>query len=132
MNEFGILAGLRGFVRPLDFKGRSSRTELVAMAVAYLAIAIVVQSVGIPITQSLRGDLSLRLWPLIIALYPWPAMFARRAHDAGQGAWIVLVALFTKSLPLLIVWPGQDEANRFGRNPRLVDFPVGPAQETIA
>jgi uncharacterized membrane protein YhaH (DUF805 family) len=130
MNEFGLLAGLRGFVRPLDFEGRSSRTELVAMAVAYLAIAIVVQSVGIPITKSLHGDLSLRQWPIFIALYPWPAMFVRRAHDAGQGAWIVLVALLTKSLPLLVLWPGQEEVNKFGPNPRLLDFPLGTTQET--
>ena len=128
MNEFGIVAGLKGFIRPLDFKGRSTRTEAIALAVAYTAILGILLYSGV-LFDWLRGDPALRWWPLLVLLYAWPAMLVRRAHDAGQGAWIALVALIFNASPLLIAWPGDEEANEFGPNPRLAEASARPGYE---
>ncbi len=118
MNEFGIIAGLKGFVRPLDFTGRSTRTEAVALAVAYFAILLALYVSG-TLFDWMRNGFGLPWVPLILFLYPWPAMLVRRAHDAGQPAWIAVVAIVFSATPLLIVWPGDDGPNQFGPNPRL-------------
>ena len=120
MNEFGIIAGLKGFLRPLEFQGRSTRTEAIALAVAYSIVLIILHFTG-ELAAWLHGKSGLRWLPLLLALYPWPAMLVRRAHDAGQGAWIALVAVIFSAAPLLIIWPGDEEANEFGPNPRLVE-----------
>lgn len=124
MNEFGVMAGLRGFVRPLDFEGRSTRTEAIALAVAYFAILITLHVSGL-LFGWMREGFGLPFLPLILLFYPWPAMLVRRAHDAGQPAWIAIVALVFSATPLLIVWPGQEAENEFGPNPRLT--PYNPA-----
>ncbi len=118
MNEFGIGAGLKGFVRPLDFSGRSTRTEAVALAVAYFAILLILHLSGM-LFGWMRNGFGLPWLPLILLLYPWPAMLVRRAHDAGQPAWIAIIAIVFSATPLLIAWPGQEGDNEFGPNPRL-------------
>lgn len=118
MSEFGLVAGLKGFRRPLDFDGRSTRTEVVALALAYCVIALILFWSGMVVFGPSGGSVW-RLLPLMLLLYPWPAMLVRRAHDAGQPAWIGIAAIILSAVPLLIVWPGQDGANEFGPDPRL-------------
>ena len=124
MNEFGIVAGLKGFLRPLDFNGRSTRTEAVALGIAYFVIVFILYVSGL-LFGWIHDGLGLAFLPLILLLYPWPAMLVRRAHDAGQPAWIALAAIVFNAIPLLIVWPGQEVANEFGLNPRFT--PDNPA-----
>ena len=117
INEFGIIAGLKGFLRPLDFKGRSTRTEAIALAVAYFAILLVLYVSGL-LFGWLRDGFGPSWLPLILFLYAWPAMLVRRAHDAGQPAWIAVVAMVFSATPLLIAWPGENGENDFGPDPR--------------
>ncbi len=124
MNEFGIVAGLKGFLRPVDFKGRSTRTEAIALAIVYFAILLALHLSGL-LFGWLRDGFGPPFLPLILLLYPWPAMLVRRAHDAGQPAWIAVVAIVFNATPLLIVWPGDEAENEFGPNPRLT--PDNPA-----
>ena len=124
MNEFGLIAGLKGFFRPLDFERRSTRTEAVALAIAYFVIAFGLYTSGL-LLLGLRDGFGLKLLPLILLFYPWPAMLVRRAHDAGQPSWIGIAAIIFNAIPLLIVWPGQEGTNEFGPDPRLTpDNPV--------
>ena len=118
MNEFGIRAGLKGFLRPFDFKGRSTRTEAIALAVAYFAILLALHASGM-LFGFFRDGLGPRSLPLLLFLYPWPAMLVRRAHDTGQPAWIAIVAMVVNAAALLIVWPAQEGENAFGPDPRL-------------
>ena len=118
MNEFGIIAGLKGFLRPLDFNGRSTRTEAIALAIAYFAILLALHVSGL-LFSWMRDGFGVPWLPVILLLYPWPAMLVRRAHDAGQPAWIAVVAIVFSATPLLIVWPGEEAENGFGPNPRL-------------
>ena len=118
MNEFGLIAGLNGFLRPLNFEGRSTRTEAVALAIAYFVIVFGLYTSGL-LLLGVRDGFGLKLLPLVLLLYPWPAMLVRRAHDAGQPAWIGIAAIIFNAVALLIVWPGQEGTNEFGPDSRL-------------
>ena len=85
---------LRPAVRPLvhyaDFRGRSTRSELIAFYLLYMFAGILLwlalNLVDFRIAKIGTDILSLAL------LCPFLALFARRLHDQGRSAWWLLLA----------------------------------------
>lgn len=99
------------FVRYVDFKGRSRRSE-------YWWASLVIGIVG-ALLSSIIPQLS-GLWNLAI-LVPSIAVSVRRLHDIGKSGWWYLINL----IPLvgqiiMIIWACKDstEDNQWGPNPK--------------
>ena len=99
------------FIRYVDFKGRSRRSEYWWASLAIGIVGALISS----IIPELGG-----LWNLAI-LVPSIAICVRRLHDIGKSGWWYLINL----IPLvgqiiLIIWFCKDsgEANQWGPNPK--------------
>jgi uncharacterized membrane protein YhaH (DUF805 family) len=142
-----------------DFRGRSTRTDLVAFwlltmvaGAALLAVASLLEHALFPASR--LADIVPACFQLA-ALVPWAALGARRLHDRGWSGWWLLIlvpalaaglikqyylltgdfdALFSEGLTtlklvalapalavlVLFCLPGEEQANRYGPNPRYV------------
>ena len=99
------------FVRYVDFKGRSRRSEYwwASLAIGLLGSVI---SATVP---TLAG-----IWSLIV-LIPSIAISVRRLHDIGKSGWWYLINLIPLvGQILIIVWACKDstEDNQWGPNPK--------------
>lgn len=98
------------FKNPFSFTGRIRRTEYGLSIIIYLIGAGVI-SVGAE-TGGAAMALLLLLIPLLWFLY---AQGAKRCHDRGNTGWFQLIPFY--GLWMLFA-EGDDEDNRFGRNPK--------------
>ena len=116
-------------LRPLrhyaDFRGRSTRSELVAFYILNVFAGMVVFLAFGP--RFLAGVLPGRLDPLdlfwLAMLCPWLALGVRRFHDQGRSGWWLLLAL-----PAAGVNAYEDyhwAQHRFVQAPGLIEIPVG-------
>ena len=146
-NDFSFSRLFRAYGRILDFKGRSTRTELLGYWIATWLISTAVGYVTIFSADAL-GDRSFLLATLInlVLLIPAPGLAVRRAHDIGWPgvAALLLIGPAAASMVLgnkldphpiiglalslayiaglvMLLWKPQDGENRYGPDPRLVD-----------
>ena len=153
-NDFSFSRLFRAYGRILDFKGRSTRTELLGYWVATWLISMAVGYFTI-FSAGALGDRSFILVSLfnLVLLIPAPALAVRRAHDIGWPgvAALLLIGPAAASMVLgdaldrhpiirlalslvyiaglvMLLWKPQDGENRFGPDPRLVDdrYEQGP------
>jgi uncharacterized membrane protein YhaH (DUF805 family) len=139
--------------RCADFRGRSTRTEVVG----YWLLATVLGFVALPFGQGPAAG-GVKALIFVVMLCPAPALAARRLHDQGGSGWWAALALpaialgawqqlrrvqdrFAAALEmpapieiaagigiavvlLLMVLPSEPGENRFGTDPR--DDPAVP------
>ncbi|MGE8358695.1 DUF805 domain-containing protein [Pseudomonas sp.] len=116
------------FLEPLVSSGRIGRIKflmLLALALGPLLLGTLLSYVATaPWSQFATGALviaGLAFW--------WIAILAsaiRRLHDVGRsGLWVILLGVLW---PLLLVWPGQNRANRYGPPPAPFALTPSPAQ----
>ena len=98
------------FKNPFSFTGRIRRTEYGLSIIIYLIAAGVI-SVGIE-TGGAAAALGLLLIPLLWFLY---AQGAKRCHDRDNTGWFQLIPFYGF---WMLFAEGDDEDNRFGRNPK--------------
>ena len=150
-NDFAFVRLFKAYGRILDFRGRSTRTELLGYWVTTWLISTVVNYLGIYGGMASGGDaLILPAIVGLLLLIPAPALAVRRAHDIGWpgvAALLLIVPaaanlMFGRALEpyatirlvlgvayiaglVMLLWKPQDGENRYGPDPRLADDAYG-------
>lgn len=150
-NDFSFSRLFRAYGRILDFKGRSTRTELLGYWIATWLISTAVGYATIFSTNVVldRSFLFATLINLVL-LIPAPGLAVRRAHDIGWPGVAALLLVGPASADIVIgssldphpviqlalsvayiaglvmlLWKPQDGENRYGPDPRLMDDRYG-------
>lgn len=149
-NDFTFSRMLLAYRRPVEFKGRSTRTELLGyLIISWLVSAILSRVLLIWLKDFDAVETALVVLNLLLSI-PMPALAVRRAHDIGRS-WYWSLPLLLPTLLIFIVgasllgsvpgllpllgvlnviglvilfWKPDDSANEFGPNPRLDEKPV--------
>lgn len=149
-NDFTFGRMLLAYRRPFKFSGRSTRTELLGyLIISWLVSAIASRGLLVWMKDMEAVDSAMPLLNLLLSI-PLPALAVRRAHDVGRPwFWslpllVPMLLLFIVGAPILgrtpgllpilgllnilgliiLFWKPDDEANRFGPNPRLDEEPA--------
>jgi uncharacterized membrane protein YhaH (DUF805 family) len=103
------------------FQGRAARPEFWWWVLFVFLVNVAAQLVAVIIEAPFGGHWLhhlVRLLLILVFLLPNLAVSARRLHDTGQTAWLLLLGLIPVIgwivLIVLYVLPGQPAANRFG------------------
>lgn len=106
----------------VGFSGRARRAEFWQFFLVNAVISVVLEIIGFAI----KTQIILDLYSLALLL-PSLAVAARRLHDTGKSAWLLLlyIVLFVGWVVLIVFWcldstPG---ANKHGENPKGVGAP---------
>ena len=116
-------------LRPLrhyaDFRGRSTRTELVAFYILVMFAAGFGEMVfgALIFASDLPGWLNLTDLILAATLCPWLALAVRRFHDQGRSGWWLLLALPTAAVNAFEYY--RETQGRFVEAPGLIEIPAG-------
>ncbi len=86
-----------------DFRGRSTRTEVITFYIAsqLLSGLLVLPLYELSVDLNFEAEREVRGAVTLLLTVPLPALLARRAHDVGQSGWLallLLVALVTAAL----------------------------------
>lgn len=120
---------LRPYRHVLDFSGRSPRRELAIFILTHIVVLysaiIAIDAAGQDASRSngVVGLVILYVFGAIVLSLP---ILIRRLHDTDRSAWWLLTWLFPVIgglfLLVLLCVNGDEDENRFGHNPRLVDL----------
>ena len=102
-----------------DFEGRARRTEYWMFFLVNFLISLVLTIIGriihVPIIGTLYG---------LAVLVPHLAVGARRLHDTGKSAWLLLIGLIPIlgwiGLIVLFAIAGDQGSNQYGPDPKAV------------
>ena len=122
-----IDAAKSGFIKYVDFKGRSSRSEywyfVLALGLIAILIAFVEISTGMIDSIDSQGPLSIIF--SAITILPSLSVAARRLHDRGHSGWNQLwILTIIGMIPILIMLmlPAKEDENKWGMNPLLNSY----------
>jgi uncharacterized membrane protein YhaH (DUF805 family) len=122
-----IDAAKSGFIKYVDFKGRSSRSEywyfVLALGLIAILIAFVEISTGMIDSIDSQGPLSIIF--SAITILPSLSVAARRLHDRGHSGWNQLwILTIIGIIPILIMLmlPAKEDENKWGMNPLLNSY----------
>lgn len=94
--------GLRLFYTP---RGRSSRTELVLLAIVPQLLLSLLAALLVLVISDARGSAAaIRFAAIMIALIPLPMAMARRLHDMGKTGWLVLPGMALIGIGVWDAW----------------------------
>lgn len=119
------------YQRYFDFEGRSTRTEYFAFSIlttlVYVFLVIVLALSGPNEPGGDMGGMGILAVGMMVmfwigSLIPTLAVMARRFHDQGRTAWMLLLGLipYAGGLILLVFMflSGDEGTNAYGENPR--------------
>lgn len=115
---------LRVLKQYADFKGRARRKEywmFVLFNLIFASIAVVLDNIlGLAVEDAGYGPIY-GLYMLAV-LVPGIAVTVRRLHDINKSGWMILIGFIPFIgfiwLLVLMVTNGQQEANKWGENPK--------------
>jgi uncharacterized membrane protein YhaH (DUF805 family) len=145
-NSFTLRKMVAAWGKPLQFRGRSTRTELIGYFIMFGVFGAAISWVGIGLGLSVSFDeprfptfdlANFLLW------LPFPALAVRRFHDQNRSGWWALPLILSTTLSwlsaesllgqptritlgliyaivfVLLFWKPSNDENNFGRDPRL-------------
>jgi uncharacterized membrane protein YhaH (DUF805 family) len=121
-NPLGPIEALRSCMsKSFRWKGRASRSEFWWFAAMYYGgLSFFIVYFAVTISEAETGNGGLLIIYALILFFPFLSVLARRLHDKGLTAWLLLLGLVPfgqLALLILAALRGDDGPNGYGPDP---------------